>query len=417
MREESNYPLALRKGTILSGRYVLNRVLGQGGFGITYEAEDYHTKQLVAVKEYFPQSAAVRTAGGTTVSAYSEERGEDFLYGKQCFLKEAETLAALNGTEGIVRVYTYFEENGTAYFAMEFVRGKSLQQYINEHGGALAWDRVLEILTPVMDALSKIHARGIIHRDVKPENIFLAGDGAVKLIDFGAARYSMGEKSRSLDVLLTHGFAPWEQYSRHGRQGPYTDVYALAATFYYAVTGRIPPDAVDRVERDELIPFHALDTDIPARVGSAVMKALAVRPEDRFRDMDAFRRALGQNRVREEDDKETKRDRPKWLLPAAAGIAAVCIAAAAFAGLHTAGDRRSGVSKQTQAGSQEYIEQTPLPAGSDEGDILIASEKDEDKEENMVTTPAKDESKQKYTVVDGRDPGIIVNGDGSSKGK
>ena len=412
MREETKYPLALQRGTILSGRYVLNRVLGQGGFGITYEAEDYHTKQLVAVKEYFPQSTAVRT--GTAVSAYSEQSRDDFLYGKQCFLKEAETLAALNGTEGIVRVYTYFEENGTAYFAMEFVQGESFQQYINEHGGALQWDRAFEIITPVMDALSQVHARGIIHRDVKPENIFLAGDGSVKLLDFGAARYSMGEKSHSLDVLLTHGFAPWEQYSRHGRQGPYTDVYGLAATFYYAVTGRLPPDAVDRVDRDELIPFRGLNIDIPARVESGIMKALAVRPEDRFQDMNAFRRALGKGRKREEDEEKPEPDKIKRWLPAVAVIAVICIMVAAFAGFHTAGNSRSGASEETGEKTREYTVQTP-PAEPDEEDILIAPAKNEGGEEAPAVSPAKDESQQKYTVVDGRDPGIILHEDSSPK--
>ena len=416
MREENSYPQALRKGTILSGRYVINRVLGQGGFGITYEAEDYHTKQLVAVKEYFPQSMAVRAAGGTAVSAYSEQSGENFLYGKQCFLKEAETLAALNGTEGIVRVYNYFEENGTAYFSMEFVRGESFQQYISGHGGALAWDRAFEILTPVMDALSKVHARGIIHRDIKPENIFLAGDGSVKLLDFGAARYSMGEKSHSLDVLLTHGFAPWEQYSRHGRQGPYTDVYALAATFYYAVTGTIPPDAVDRVDRDELISFRALGIDVPARIESALWKALAVRPENRFRDMDVFRRALGKDRVRndkdEEDEEETKRDKSKWLLAAAAVIAVVCVAAAAFAGFRTAGTARAGASEETRENSQQYQPQTQ----PGEENILLMPANNEDKEAGAVTAPEKNEAKYEYTIVDGRDSGIIISENGSGKG-
>lgn len=403
MRKENKYPLALPKGTILNGQYVLNRVLGQGGFGITYEAQDYHTKQTVAVKEYFPESAATRS-GGCAVLAYSEQRAKDFLYGKRCFLKEAETLAALNGTPGIVRVYTYFEENGTAYFSMEFVRGMSFQQYIIEHGGAIRWDAAIRILAPVMRALSKIHTKGIIHRDIKPENIFLADDGNVKLLDFGSARYSMGEKGSSLDVLLTHGFAPWEQYSRHSRQGAYTDVYGLAATFYYAVTGRIPPDAVDRMDKDELIPFHRLGMDVPMQVDSALWKALAVRPESRFQNMNSFQRALGEYPVEEEDEDDTIYNNLKWSLPILSAIVAICVTAAVFVGFHMAGDQGSGASKK--------VDDTPTlctaESESQESEQQAQPQEDPSEAEGIQNAPTNNADDYQYTIVDGRDSGIIM---------
>ena len=248
---KEDYPLALPHGTILSGQYIIGRVLGQGGFGITYVAQDHQSKKLVAVKEYLPDGMATRT-GSHAVTAYSGQRGESFQYGKECFLKEAQTLAEFIGNPGIVRVYSYFEENGTAYFVMDYVEGISFLQYIKDQGGKVSWQEAERILMPVMSALGAVHSKGIIHRDVTPDNIFITRDGTVKLLDFRAARYSLGDKSRSLDVVLKHGFAPREQYTRHGRQGPYTDVYSVAASFYYAVTGRKPPDAIDRMDEDGL---------------------------------------------------------------------------------------------------------------------------------------------------------------------
>ena len=286
-----DYPLALPHGSVLNGRYVLGRVLGQGGFGITYVAQEHRSGKLVAVKEYLPDGMAART-GSHAVTAYSGERGESFLYGKECFLKEAQTLAEFIGNPNIVRVHSYFEENGTAYLVMDYVEGISFQRYIQDHGGKIGWQDALRVLLPVMEALEAVHGRGIIHRDVTPDNIFLTGSGEVRLLDFGAARYSLGDRSRSLDVVLKHGFAPKEQYTRHGRQGPYTDVYSVAASFYYAVTGRKPPDAIDRIDEDSLFPPSSLGASMPAEAEDAILKGLSVNPSDRFQSMGNFVAAL-----------------------------------------------------------------------------------------------------------------------------
>lgn len=290
-QNKEKYPLALPCGTVLCGRYILGRVLGQGGFGITYIAQDYQTKELVAVKEYFPDSLATRTEQHTVYS-YSGERADNFRYGKECFLDEAKTLAEFIGNPNIVRVYSYFEENNTAYFAMEYIDGTSLQSYINVRGGKVSWEEAKQILLPIVDALAAVHSKGIIHRDISPDNISIKVDGTVKLLDFGAARYSLGDQSRSLDVILKHGYAPKEQYTRRGRQGPYTDVYSLAATFYRAITGRIPPDSIDRMDDDELIMPSALGSDIPHKAEDALMKALSVQPYERFQSMSEFKEAL-----------------------------------------------------------------------------------------------------------------------------
>ncbi|MDE7339686.1 MAG: protein kinase [Lachnospiraceae bacterium] len=287
---DKKYPLALPQGSVLAGQYIIEQVLGQGGFGITYMARDHKSGSKVAIKEFFPDSMATRTQ--TTVTAFEGERGESFAYGKTCFLKEAETLAEFIGNKNIVQVYSYFEENGTAYFVMDFVEGISFEQYIREHGGRVNYEEAEKILLPVMDALAAVHSRGIIHRDVTPDNIYITKDGTVRLLDFGAARYSLGDRSRSLDVVLKHGFAPKEQYTRHGKQGPYTDVYTLGASFYFAITGRRPPDSIDRLEEDDLIPPCRLGVAISQAEEDAILKAMNVQPSGRFQTMGEFKRAL-----------------------------------------------------------------------------------------------------------------------------
>lgn len=288
----SKYPLALPEGTVLSGQYVIYKVLGQGGFGITYEAIDHKTGGRVAIKEYFPDSLATRNQGQTQVVPYTGDRGENFAYGKECFLQEAETLAEFIGNENIVRIYSYFEEYGTAYFVMDFIEGTNLDEYLRQHGGKISFDEASRILLPVMEALGAVHQKGVVHRDVAPDNIYLTTDGKIKLIDFGAARQSLGDKSQSLDVVLKHGFAPKEQYSRRGRQGPYTDVYALGATFYYVLTGKRPPDSIDRMDEDSLVPPSKLGVAIPKEAEDAILKALRVRAGERFQSMDDFRKAF-----------------------------------------------------------------------------------------------------------------------------
>lgn len=289
-KDKGKYPQALPAGTVLNGRFILGRVLGQGGFGITYVAKDHKTGGLVAVKEYFPDTFASRTAN-YLVSPYSGQRAENFAYGKECFLNEAKTLAEFIGNPNIVRVYSYFEENNTGYFVMDYIKGISFGGYLKKHG-RVSWEEAKRLLFPIMDALSEVHARGIIHRDVTPDNIYICEDGTMKLLDFGAARYSLGDRSRTLDVVLKPGFAPKEQYSRHGRQGPYTDVYSMAATFYYSITGRLPPDSIDRQDNDELILPSSLGVEIPVQAEDALCKGLSVQASDRFQSMNEFKQAL-----------------------------------------------------------------------------------------------------------------------------
>ena len=285
------YPLALPVGSILAGRYIVGKVIGQGGFGITYLAQEYDTKKKVAIKEYFPESLATRTQL-TTVTSFSGEKEDSYYYGKSCFLEEAKTLAEFIGNPSIVRIYSYFEENNTAYFVMEHLEGTSLLDYVNNNGGKISWREMRRIADPIMDALGEVHSKGIVHRDISADNIFLCSDGSIKLIDFGAARYSLGDKSRSLDILLKHGYAPMEQYARHGRQGPFTDIYALAATMYRCVTGKLPPDSIDRIENDTIVPPSSYGVEITPAAEAALMQALAVNPASRFSNVLYFKKAM-----------------------------------------------------------------------------------------------------------------------------
>lgn len=290
--QSDQYPLALAPGRILAGRYILGRVLGQGGFGITYLAWDARDKVRVAIKEFFPDSLVMRQPDTTRVALLTGDREENFRFGKEQFLAEAKTLAQFVDNPNIVSVYSYFEENGTAYFAMEYVEGKSLKSYLKEKEGRLSWEETLQLLVPVMDALQAVHDKGIIHRDVKPDNIFITEDGHTKLLDFGSARYSLGDRSRSLDVVLTAGYAPKEQYARHSRQGPYTDVYSLAACFYACITGTVPTESVERTEDDDLPLPSARRAKLPAYAEDAILKGLSIKAENRWQTMADFKANL-----------------------------------------------------------------------------------------------------------------------------
>lgn len=291
-QDEGMYRIALKPGTLLANRYVIGRVLGQGGFGVTYVARDNQIRARVAVKEYLPMEFVSRDVNGTSLFLNSQNRREDYEYGKQQFLAEARTLAEFVGSEHIVSIHNYFEANGTAYFTMEFVEGVNLKTRLEQNGGPLPVHEANRILLPIMEALDWVHSKGIIHRDISPDNIMIRRDGDAKLIDFGAARYSTGEKSKSLDVVLKHGFAPMEQYSRHGRQGPYTDVYAMAATYYYAITGRAPTDAADRIAGEKLFSTRELGAEIREDAEQVLMKALSMNVPERYQTMREFYSAL-----------------------------------------------------------------------------------------------------------------------------
>ena len=292
---ERKFPVALRAGTVLNGRYIVGRVLGQGGFGITYLALDTQLNAKVAIKEFMPGEIATRQ--GTTVSVMMDTKSEEFAYGAERFQEEARTLAKFIGNPNIAAVTSYFDENDTSYFVMDYIEGISFKTYIANHGGKISVEETLNVMIPVLRALTAVHAEGFIHRDVTPDNIYITKDGMVKLLDFGSARYSIGDKSKSLDVILKVGYAPKEQYIRRSRQGPFTDVYSCAACFYAAITGFLPPESLERLDSDTLVPIPQCGIEIPEYLDKAILKGLAVQPEDRFQSAAEFLEAIERQQV------------------------------------------------------------------------------------------------------------------------
>lgn len=288
-KEEQPY-LALPLGTILNGRYLVGKVLGIGGFGITYLGYDLTLEIKVAIKEYMPSALATRHADRYSV-ALTGRVEEDYKYGMERFLEEAKILAKLQSTPNIVSVQNYFKENGTAYFVMEYIDGMSLKAYLEKNGGKIPYSQALAFLQPIMEALIQVHGMHLLHRDISPDNIYITAKGESRLLDFGAARFASGD-GKSVSVILKHGYAPEEQYSSHGNQGPWTDVYAMGATLYRCITGQLPPDSIERIHGDRIKTPSELGISITGSAENAIMKALAVRTQDRFPNMESFLRAL-----------------------------------------------------------------------------------------------------------------------------
>ena len=289
---QDNPPPALPLGRVLDGRYRIGRVLGHGGFGITYLAWDDNLHLRLAIKEYFPRDSAGRGPDGISLAVYSGPAGEQFAYGLDRFLEEARTLAHFDQHPGIVTVKNFFRANGTGYCVMDYVEGVTLRQYLEQQpGGRIGVADALKLLMPVMDALRAVHKAGLLHRDLAPDNIYLTADGRIKLLDFGAARYAASEHSKSLSIILKPGYAPEEQYRSKGKQGPWTDVYGLAATFYRAITGSVPPEALDRTEEDELLPPSKLGIAIQPHQEAVLLKALAIKAPLRYQSIHEFQQA------------------------------------------------------------------------------------------------------------------------------
>lgn len=284
--EENLY--CLRKGTRLIGRYTIEGVLGQGGFGITYLGMDELHKKKVAIKEFFPQGIVTRNIeyeDTVTVTLVGEK--ENYDKGKERFLKEAQTMAMFSKDKGIVKVLDFFEINNTAYIVMEYLEGVTLKQYLRENKRIDAEDLV-ELLVPLIEALDEIHSQGLIHRDISPDNIMVLPDGRIKLMDFGAARDYTEFGEKSLSIVLKPGYAPPEQYQTHGVQGPWTDIYALCATMYKCITGENPPDAIDRLVDDHLKKISAFGFTVSPQIEEAIIKGMSVAAKDRYQNVGDF---------------------------------------------------------------------------------------------------------------------------------
>ena len=278
----------LRKGTRLIGRYTIEGVLGQGGFGITYLGIDELHEKKVAIKEFFPQGIVTRNIeyqDTVTVTFVGEK--DNYEKGKERFLKEARTMAKFSKDEGIVKALDFFEINNTAYIVMEYLEGITLKQYLRENQ-RIAPEDLIELLVPLIESLDEIHSQGMIHRDISPDNIMVLPDGRIKLMDFGAARDYTEFGEKSLSIVLKPGYAPPEQYQTHGVQGPWTDIYALCATMYKCITGENPPDAIERVMDDSLKKISEFGIAIPPQEEAAIIKGMSVSAKDRYQDIKDF---------------------------------------------------------------------------------------------------------------------------------
>ncbi|MGN0158199.1 MAG: PASTA domain-containing protein [Brotaphodocola sp.] len=322
-------------GTVLNNRYIAGKVLGFGGFGVTYIGWDYVMSRRVAIKEYLPSEFATRMPTQTQVTVYSGDREEQFREGMKKMLDEAKRLAKVENISGIVQIYDCFEENGTSYIVMEYLEGITLKAYLETHG-PMEVEQALPIVVQIADAMDSVHLKGILHRDIAPDNIYVLNPEnpdalQVKLLDFGAARYAASKQSKSLSVIIKPGYAPVEQYRSRGDQGPWTDVYALAATFYKMLTGITPEDAMERSTKDELKKPSKLGCRIPKSVETALMNALNIRIEDRTASMMEFMDELMGDEVEANHVTKEKTDFgkvPKPVLAAVgAGIAAAVITA------------------------------------------------------------------------------------------
>ncbi|MCR4615837.1 MAG: protein kinase [Clostridiales bacterium] len=269
--------VALPLGTILHGRYHIGRVLGKGGFGITYLALDMETYTRVAIKEFFPDYMVHRNEGSPTVYLSSIENEAVYLSGAEKYYNEALLLSKFRTVESVVNVYEFFYENNTVYYTMEYLEGMDLKTYIQRCNGKIPQSEIVYLAQQISDALIQIHSTGFLHRDISPDNICICENGQIKLIDFGSARQVLGKESKSLSVILKQGFAPVEQYQTHGNQGPWTDLYALGATLYFAGTGILIPDASSRAT-DEALDFSMFSVPIAEILESL----LRVRASDRM---------------------------------------------------------------------------------------------------------------------------------------
>ncbi len=279
----------LRPGTQV-GKYEIVEMLGQGGFGITYRARDSQLRRDVAIKEYLPTSFAVRQ-GGTTVLPRSTQTADDFRWGRERFLDEARTLATLEDAPGIVNVYDFMEANGTAYMVMGLVRGETVEARL-KRDGRLPQPAIEQLVYPLLDGLERVHAAGFLHRDIKPANILLDGNGRPTLIDFGASRVALQGRTQALTAVYTPGYAAFEQ-STSARQGPWTDIYALAATIYHCITGAPPPSAIDRMIDDRLVPAaDAGKGRYAPSLLAAIDSGLKLKPTERPQTIAQWRQVL-----------------------------------------------------------------------------------------------------------------------------
>lgn len=336
--EPQEDPRNLPIGSLLHDRYIIGGVLGVGGFGVTYKAWDTKHNVSKAIKEYFQQGVVNRIPGDTQVFVSAPKRREEFEYGKERLLNEAQIVAKFR-SKNIVRVDDFFEENETSYMVMEYLELKTLEEYISDNKKTLSADEAITIGINICEALEEIHDAGVIHRDISPDNIFVDDEGNVKIIDFGSARLSK-EDTDSRMIVLKPGYAPPEQYEKidpdNDIQKAWTDIYALGATLYFSVTGKVPDESSDRKADfdagvDRVCYPNKINQSIPEYLSNSIMTAMAINIHERFQNATELKEALMQERKVEPVEVARKKKKQKRTAGIAAGIAVAGILLSVFA--------------------------------------------------------------------------------------
>ena len=381
-------PRCLRPGMCLRDRYVLGRVLGEGSFGISYIAWDCLLDTVVAIKEYFPASLVSRHISeedeDTNVYIYEKRESQKYQESLKKYLGEAKSLSAYYDLDGIVSVRDFFYANNTAYIVMGYVDGISVKEYV-EKNGPIEGEKFLRMLEPVIKSLAKVHQTGVLHRDISPDNMLLTRDEKLVLIDFGAARKENINMTRSMTVVFKRGFSPEEQYRTRGQQGAWTDVYALCATAYYALTGKAPDESIQRVLEDDMPSLTEMtDVDLPMRQKRAFMKGMTVDFHHRYQTMDELYQGLYQQ----------GRDKKRlgvWFAGAAAVVCCVALlGTGAVYGLHKHSQAKKDAI-QTEAPQQTALaEVTTTPYAADVREYQMISFKSMTKKEALKALAGQD---------------------------
>ena len=403
----------LAPGEILNHKYIVGTAIDSGGFGIIYRAWDAQMEQVVAIKEYFPNGVVSRVPGQNDVIVYSGKNREVFRKGVDRFLVEARNMAEFSQPD-IVALYDYFEENNTAYIVMEYLDGVSFKEYLKERGGQIPSEEVVDITLHVLAALEEIHSHHIIHRDISPDNIFLCSNHRVKVIDFGAARFSSGEESSNFSTIVKPGYAPAEQYRTKSRQGPFTDLYALGACMYQAATGEKPQESLARAMHDDLRPPKELNPEVPEYLSDIIMKAMAMDEDERFQSSEEFMKALKGHQIdktpAKKKQKKKKEKGNSILKMAVAVVLTLFLCAGAFWGI----TNHTRLVKMGYSGKIEFY--VPESKKDYYGEVVNDYSIDYDKEISIV--PVADE-KYKETVLEKlgtkESPAIFVSDDFSQK--
>ena len=328
--DQPQEPIYLVPGTVLSNRYIIGEFVGAGGFGVIYKAWDKTLEIVVAVKEFYTSRLMTRAQGNKEVIINKkEEIKQEYEYRKQRFLAEARNMAKFSNHRSIPNVFEYFEENGTAYIVMELLNGQGLNEYLRQSEEKVDRDFAIHVINEVGKALISLHEKGIIHRDVAPDNIYICSDKElkIKLLDLGAASLQ-DSTDAAIDKILKPGYSPVEQYNDSQNIGAWTDVYALGATLYVMLTGIKPDESTNRKISDTLVPPHELDNSIPENLSNAVMKAMSVDKLLRFKKVEDFLKAInGEKKVMSlaKERKRLKYRRFTGVMTALLAIAAVVV--------------------------------------------------------------------------------------------